>query len=417
MRKKIQAIITHPLFSGSLIMIVGSNATNFLNYLYHLVLGRMLGPTNYGELASIISTAGLLGVIPASISIVIVKYVSSGKNDDEIKKMIGWFKSKIFLISAIFFLVILIASPFIASFLRISNIYYLILLAGSLFFSLMAAFNRAILQGVLKFKEIVFSVLVENSSKLFISITLVYLGFQVGGAMSAFLMAAVLGWYLTNFYLKNYLPKNEKKSFSIHTRPMFLFVVPVILQSLATTSLYSSDVILVKHFFSSHDAGIYAALSTLGKIIFFGTGPISTVMFPLVSQRQAQGKDYKKIFLYSFLATAMLAMSILLLYWLFPAIAINLLYGSKYLEASGLLVWYGLFITFFALSSLFINYGLSIGKTSIVSLPFIAAFTQIIMIWFFHQSLYTVILISIIISALLLVSLLIYSTYEKRVST
>lgn len=413
MRKRIQAIITNPLFSGSVIMIIGSNATSFLNYLYHLLLGRMLGPANYGELASIISTAGLLGVIPASISLVIVKFVSSSKSEEDMNNMIGWLKSKIFIISVIFFLSILIATPFISSFLRISQNYYLIILAVSLLFSLLSAFNRSMLQGVLKFKEMVVSVLAENSSKLLISIVLVYLGFQVGGAMLALLISAVLGWYITDFYLKRY-SSGRKYLLSPNIKPMLMFVFPVILQSMATTSLYSTDVILVKHFFSSHEAGIYAALSTLGKIIFFGSGPIGTVMFPLVSQRQAQGKKYIRIFVYSFLATVFLAMSILLLYWLFPETAINLLYGSKYLEAAGLLVWYGLFITLFTLSSLLINYGLSIGKTSIVVLPFMAAIMQIIMIWFFHQTLYMVILISIIVSSLLLVSLLIYSTYEKR---
>ena len=39
------------------------------------------------------------------------------------------------------------------------------------------------------------------------------------------------------------------------------------IQALAFTSFFTTDLILVKHFFPPFEAGIYAALSTLGKII------------------------------------------------------------------------------------------------------------------------------------------------------
>ena len=242
---------------------------------------------------------------------------------------------------------------------------------------------------------------------------MVYLGFQVGGAILAFVLAALLGLYITIYYLRLQDRPVGNVKISPDIKPMLTFAIPVALQSIAVTSLYSSDVILVKHFFSTYEAGIYAALSNLGKIIFFGAGPIGAVMFPLISQRNARGEDYKKIFLYSFFTTIMLSASIMFVYWLYPQLAIRLLYGTAYLEASNLLIWFGIFISLFTLSSILINYSLSLGKTSIVILPLIAALAQIIMIWFFHQSLFIVILISIIVNALLLMSLLIYSTYGK----
>lgn len=413
MKTKIQTIIRHPLFSGSAIMIVGSNAVSFLNYLYHLGIGRMLGPSGYGELAALISFIGLLGVIPASLNLAIIKYISSTETDEERNNLIKWLKSKILAGSFIFFLLVLLLSPFLASFLKIPKLSYLILIAISFLFTIQSGLNRAILQGLLRFKDTVASILAENGIKLFLSILLVYLGFQVGGAMFALVISTLLGWYITNYYLKTNSSEAIKLS-SSRIKSMLLFTIPVAIQSIATTSLYSSDVILVKHFFSSYDAGIYASLSTLGKIIFFGSGPIGAVMFPLVSQRSTRGQSYKRIFLYSFLTTAFIAIGILLIYWLFPRVAIGLLYGSAYLGASNLLVWFGIFITLFTFSSLLINYGLSLGKTSIVIMPLIAAVLQISLIWFFHQTLFSVIIVSIVILALLLISLLIHFTYAKN---
>lgn len=411
--KKIFNLIKNPLFSGSAIMVIGLNSVSFINYLYHLVMGRMLGPANYGELAALISLIGLVGIIPASVNLVITKEVSSAKNDGEVSNLVNWFKAKIFVASLVFSVIMLIASPFIASFLNIQSIFYLILIAISFLFSIQASLNRSILQGLLKFKEMVITILVENTTKLIISIFLVYLGFQVGGVMLALVVSALLGLYMTNFYLR-YRPI-KGINFSPNIKSMLTFIIPVGIQSIATTSLYSSDVILVKHFFPSHEAGIYAALSTLGKIIFFAAGPISAVMFPLVSQRKSKGESYTKVFIYSLITTCLFAASILTVYWLVPNLAVRLLYGSAYLEASNLLIWFGLFISLFTLSALIINYSLSLGKTRVVILPLIAAATQIIMIWFFHQTLYMVVSISVVVAALLLVSLLIYSTYGKRV--
>lgn len=393
-------------------MVLGSNSINLLNYIYHLVIGRMLGPAFYGELAALISVMGLLGIIPGSLSLVIVKYVSGAKNEEEVATLIRLLKTKIFKISLVFFIFIIVISPALASFLHINKLSYLFLIALSSLFSIQTLLNRSILQGLLKFKEMILSVFLESSAKLLISVALVYLGFRVGGAMIAFVIAALLGWLFTNHYLK--IQPKEESNFSLNLKPMLLFTVPVLVQSLAVTSLYSSDLILVKHFFSSHDAGLYASLSTLGKIIFFGAGPIGSVMFPIVSQRHAKGLKTKRIFLYSFFATAAISLSILLVYLLFPRFAVNLLYGSAYLESANLLVWFGIFMTLFTLSSLLINFHLSLNRTKVVVLPLLAAIAQIAAIWFYHQSLFDIVSISIVVTALLLVSLLIYSTYGNK---
>lgn len=413
MRKRIKKLVQHPLFSGSAIMIIGLNSASAINYLYHFIIGRLLGPSSYGELASLISIMGLVGIIPGSLSLVIVKQVASAKNKLEADKLISWFKQKMFMLSIIFSLLVLLGSPFISSFLRISNTYYLILISVFFLFSLQAGFNRSILQGLLKFKEMVITILAENMVRLLLSVLLVLAGLAVGGAMLAFVLTALSGFYLTNYYLKI---KNQKEA-KIPTnnlRSTISLAIPILIQSLSITSLYSSDVILVKHFFSSYDAGIYASLSVLGKIIFFGAGPISAVMFPLISMRSSKGESYQKVFIFSLLATTFFALGISLFYFIAPNFAINILFGSAYLGYSGLLIWFAVFITLFTLSSLVVNFGISLGKNKIVIFPLVFAFLQILLISLFHQNLLTVIIISIIVTTLLLLTLLIYLIFERE---
>ena len=57
-----KSLIKNPLFSGSAIMIIGSNLSNFIAYVYHLIIGRLLGPSSYGTLAALLSLMGLVAV-------------------------------------------------------------------------------------------------------------------------------------------------------------------------------------------------------------------------------------------------------------------------------------------------------------------------------------------------------------------
>src|SRR3989344_9147131 len=76
-------ILKHPLFSGSIIMFGGSMAVNVINYIYHLLMGRILGPIDYGSLASIYSLLYVVAIVPISTSFAIVKFISQAKNKKE----------------------------------------------------------------------------------------------------------------------------------------------------------------------------------------------------------------------------------------------------------------------------------------------------------------------------------------------
>ena len=249
------------------------------------------------------------------------------------------------------------------------------------------------------------------AGRLALWILFVALGFSVFGAIFGLFISAALGLWLNRYFLKDYKVSKDSGPRALGKR-ILAYAGPIFLVSLSTNSLYSTDVILVKHFFEAQSAGIYAALSTLGKIIFFGTAPVGAVMFPLVSQRQSQGKDYKKIFLLSLLFTLGISLLVLLIYWLAPELSLKILYGDKFLEASPYLVWIGLFMAIFSSGSLITGFYLSKGDTRIWTLVVLAALGQALGIWFFHSSIFQVITVNIISASFLLVSLLIYFGYE-----
>ena len=393
-------------------MIVGSNFANFIAYIYHLVLGRLLGPAQYGNLAAILSVLGMFSTAFVFISLVIVKFVSAAKKS-ELPGLFSWFSKKAFLISSIIGVLLLILTPYLSSFLHMdSNV--IIFVGPVLFFFFLSLTYRSFLQGILRFKQVVLITNAEFISRFLFGLIFVVIGLSVFGATLGIFLSSVVGYIMSRIFLKQFRLGGGKDQFG-GGKEILTYAAPIFLISLAKNSIFSTDVILVKHFFASHDAGIYASLSTLGKIIFYGSGPISAVMFPIVSQRQSRKKGYVGIFFISLLITVGIAGVVLLIYWLLPELAVGVLYGEEFLSAAPNLVWFGLFMAIFALSSLTIGFYLARGKTNIVFLIVLAAIGQAVGIWLFHDSILTVIKVSIVSVSFLLASLLIYFGYELKI--
>ena len=399
-------IIKHPLFSGSAIMIVGSNIANFIAYIYHVIVGRMLGPSSYGELSAVLSVLTLLFTSFNFMGVVIVKFVAAAE-EKEHSGIYSWFVRKGAIMGTVLSVLLLIASPYLSSFLHI-DIAIILLLPFIAILSVFGFVYRAFLQGLLRFKEVVLASNLDMGTRLVGGLILIYLGYSVFGAVVGIMMAAFLSFFLTRYYLRDYRNDGKKEIKFEKGKQVFIYTIPIFLSTIATNSIFSTDVVLVKHFFSSHDAGIYSSLSTLGKIIYFGAGPVGTVMFPMISKRHAKGQSFKKIFILSFLLTLAIAMGVVGIYWLFPNMAIGVLYGEEYLEGSGDLIWFGIFMMLITLSSLLNNFFLSRERTKVVVFVVIAAIVQVFGIWFFHSSLRQVIQVSIVAASLLLISLLIY---------
>lgn len=392
-------------------MVGGNMAVNVVNYGYHLVMGRVLGPVDYGVLASIYSILYLIGVIPSSASVAIVKFISSAKDESEVYSIYKALSVFVLYLAIFMSVGLFILSPLIADFLHIENVWTVYLVSIVLFFSLVTLVNQSTSQGMLKFVGSVAPNFISAILKLVLGIILIWLGWSVFGAMVGIVVGAVVSYLYSMGFIKKILKVGKFKKFIL--KPFFSYALPVLVSALAFTSLFTSDVILVKHFFSPFEAGIYAALSTLGKIIFFAAAPIAATMFPIVAGRKARGEAHKKVVLASLGLTALMAITITGFYWLFPNIAIGVLYGPAYLSASFELVWMGIFIFFYTLSSLLVNYSLSLGNTKVVVFPLLAACIQVPLLWMFHGSILQVIQISLVLTFIVFVLLVSYLGYNR----
>lgn len=411
MIKNFKTVISHPLFAGGTIMLVGSNIFNAGQFVYHIISGRLLGKIYYGDLAAIVSILGIIGIVQLSIGLTIIRFIASQKSKDKTANFIKWVNwwslwTGIVVASLTFFM-----SPFLIRFLNIASPLSVYFLVPILLFFIVLNVHRSALQGLLRFDRYVLSLFAEGILKILLTIILVLAGFAIFGAMIGLFCGFLASFLVTRFSLAAYLRGKRGKRPDIV--PLLKYSIPVFVQGVALTSMYSTDLLLVKHFFLPEEAGLYAALAILGRVALFGTTPVIHTMFPLVAQRFSRDKPYHNIFYLSVLMVGVISLIVVLFYLFFPRIPV-VLYGPQYIEGIPILWWFGVFMSLVSLSMLFTQFYLSIGKTRIVWLFAGAALLQIILIWFIHPTLLSVIQISILCAAGLLFALLVYFPYHTR---
>ena len=410
MYTKLKNITINPLFKGSLIMIMGTNLASFFAYIYHLIFGRILGPSSYSELATFISISTIFAAGFTALGTVIMKFASIEK-DENVKSLFMWINKISVKVGIFLFFLLLILSSLLSNFLAI-HINIILLLPFVVVLLFFSSIYRSFLQGLLKFTKSVVVANVDAVARLTMGLILVGLGFGVMGASFAFLIGMFLSVAISVYYLKKYFVKKVKPYSK--SEELIKFAIPVLVMTISVTSLITTDVVLVKHFFDAHLAGIYASISTLGKIIVYGTTPIAAVMFPIISKRHAANKRSVKVLLLSSLLTFAIAGSVLVLYYFFSYQAVNILFGGRFIEATQYLFIFGFFSLFYVLDYLLIYFYLSVDKIAASYLVPVGAILQALAIILWHNSLLSVIYASIFSLGILFVLLIIYGIFSYR---
>jgi len=414
--KHITKLFKNRFISATFWMFVATGISNVGNYLYHLLMIVMISsPKVFGELESAIALLYILYVPLMTLSLVIIKFVSSakGKGDDvAVASLYHYFNKRLLIGGTVFTLLIILLSPLISSFLHFSSLMMVVLLALTFMTSMLSTFTRSILQGLTNFFSLSAISLVEVVAKIVLSVVLIYLGYKALGGLGAFVVSGLVGYLVGYFFVRKAKLKNSNEK--IDPKPFITYAIPAFFTTFASISFITSDILIVRHFFPGVESGYYSFLSLLGKIIYFAASPIITAMFPLVSEHHAKGERYTHFLYYSLGITFIFIVPLVSLYYLFPQIVINLFPNKNYGSIAPLLGPMSVFFSLYALNAVLTSFYLSIHKILPTVLNVAGAASQILFLYLYHQSLSQMIFVSTSTSFVLLICLLLYYPYARR---
>ncbi len=411
---------TKRLVSNTAIIFVGSTTASVFSYLFNMLMGRMLGPAQYGEMAAILALLMIMSVGGGVITTTTMFYTGEMYglgNFAGIKKLLKIFSKYVFALSLLFFLVgVALARP-IADFFSITHVVPVIIAFTSFIFGFVVLVNRGILQGTQRFVAYSLVGIFEMVLRVLLAVLFVKIGFALSGAIAATVIAAAATYFVTFWPLSKLWQKIEKDDpaeFHFDKKEVMAYVGPVFISTLLLATLLNLDVILVKHYFPADQAGLYAALSTVGKIILYLTSPIISVMFPMIMEKKSKGEKHFKMLLFSLILTFVGALLVLSVYSVAPSLVMRILYGKGYTQLYYLLPQLGIFVLFYTLVNLLANYFLAV--KNFVFLIFMIAALALVLIWtgLSHTSITTIIKIFTVSNALLFVSMIGYYLFIKR---
>ena len=401
------------LLKAGFIFMLGSGFASGLNYLYHLLIGRMLGPEQYGVLGSLFAIIYFVTFASATFNKVLSKFSAEFQGRNQINlltRLIQQAFYKIIYYGFILFLIYIMISKYIANFMHLKSISGVIIVGAIGYFSLIQSILNGALNGLQKFVWQNLSGVTSILIKLVLGVLFVYLGFGVNGALAGILIGALFSIGLSYYVLRKIFRKKER--IKLYKKRIYRFAIPVILSAIFPTLLITVDQVLVKHFFTSIQAGYYAAAGMIAKIIWFGSGFLLGALFPKIVKLNTEKKDISKLLLKTIIYTLILVLLGCSVYFVMPNFIVNVLYGKAFLEISPMIGVFGLAMGMFSIIQVFITYNLAAEKYGFIWILFFGVMLEILAIFYIHNSIFEIIQIFFGTNVFMLFLFLFYNRNE-----
>lgn len=411
---------TGKLFKGSFIIFVGTFIASIFSYLFNMLMGRMLGPNLYGDFSALLSLSIIVSAGGTAILTIAMKYsgeLAALANFQAIKKLFSILTKYVLIIGFAVLVIGLVLIKPISNFLSVREFWPIAIILSSIMISLVMMVNKGILQGTQKFREISILAIFEMVLRLLLGISLVYLGLSISGAALAMVLATLAAYILSYRYMRRIFKHkhNKNQAFEFDKKEIIGYSWPTLITTVFLAIFMNLDILLVKHYFAPFDAGVYAAISTVAKIIFYLTGPIVSVMFPLISEKMAKEEKHYSIFMMSFFLTLALGIIVLIIYAVVPHFVMRVLYGSIFVSDSvTLLASVGIVMLIYALINLILNYFMALKNFTFLWLVSTVLVLELIVVGVSHGSIFMVVRELIFCYALLLCLLLGYYLITKK---
>jgi len=390
------------ILSGSVVLLVGSGLTTTINLGYNIVVARFLGPKGFGQATVVYTILTLISAVTLSIQLATAKLVVQQGSSEGKAAVYKGFHRCAWGCGILIALVLVSFQKAIAVYLNLSGPSLVALLAIGAAFYVPLGCRRGYIQGIYGFRRLATNLVIEGAFRLGGSVLLMLAGFGVEGVIAANSAAVVIAYFTAAPARTAGIPNplNFSSVFRETSQAMVFFSGQVLINN--------CDIVLVKHFFLAREAGIYAAVAMVGRVIFAFSSAVVNSMFPHVAGTRPEDRRDHRVIATSLLLVLVSGACLGLCLRIAPAWIWTTFFGPGF-EIAGkynlpyLLALYAITTIVFSLSVVIITFEMSykIANTSWIQLAFsgviIAAICR------FHSSLREVILVQLILMSALLV--------------
>ena len=391
-----------PVVRGSVILLFSSGLVAGTNLLYNLLVARMLGASGFGHASALYTLLMMMSAVTLSFQIVASKFIA--RNSDAVARtqIYATMMRRAWQVGLGIAVVLAVGSAYFTSYFNLPAQHDLVLLAIATGVYIPLGVRRGRMQGCCDFRSLGINLVVEVVVKFVGALLFLRLDWGVTGVMTAVLLSIVAA-YLVG------MPGTE-----YHAMPGLIKIAPfgegvqAIMYFVGQVILSNLDILLVKHLFAPSDAGIYAAVALVGRVVFMLCWSVVSSMFP-VSASHTNRESGRSVLYTALLLVGTLTSIFIAAVALAPEAVWTMLLGKAFLlgsvgSFSGLLTQYAVMTAIYSIAVVVMMYEISrrIGPAAWVQLG--ASALVIAGIWSYHNSLSQVILVQMFVMSALLVA-------------
>jgi len=396
------------------VFLIGATVfANFFNFVYNAYLGRQISIEDFG-LVSLVGSLYYLSTIPVGAISKTVTHRTAfllGKHEMPLKQFWSHIRFRAIIAGAFATAIWLALIPALSTVFKSPSWEPFILFAPVWFIGITAAVDSGFLSGNLKFKVLALLIFIDSIAKFTVAFIFVESGnshFVYAATPIAMAMAFLVGWLFVARIRQPRKIINQK----VLNFPKKFFITSAFAK-FSTIAFLSFDLILAKLFLPPGEAGLYALISLIGKMVFFSGSLFSQFINPLTSREEGAQRKSNRVFYKLFFASILVSFAAYLAVGLFGAYTVPLLLGEKVGPILYLLPIYGLAMFCFSIANSLVTYHQIQRKYLLSIVSFLLAFAQILAIYFYHATLEEIVIVMAFTGiASFLITVLLYLIYE-----
>ena len=388
------------VLSGSVILLTGLTLATGTNFAYNIAVARLLGATAFGHTTAVYTLLILISAVTLTFQILTAKIVALQESAEAQSIAYRDFHLRSWAAGAAVGMLLLLFRHAVTDYLNLPNPVLVDLLAiGAAFYVPLGA-RRGFVQGTCDFRRFATSLVLEGGARLVGSLVMIGLGTGVTGVVAANSAAVIIAYFQVHPRL---VPATADREIAVAFRESLQAAVFFAGQ----VAINNCDIVVVKHFFPSELAGVYAAVAMVGRVVFALSWAVVNSMFPISAASRRRDEDDYRVLGMTLLLVLAICIAVAAALWITPNSLWAHVFGDRF-ETTGhtnfarLLVLYAVSTGIYALSVVLIAYEMSrkIANTGWIQLLIGGA--VITGIYLFHSSLLQVIWVQIAMMVLLL---------------
>jgi O-antigen/teichoic acid export membrane protein len=386
------------ILSGSMTLLLGSGLVSGINLIYNILLARSLGAAGFGHAVSIYTVLMLLSAVTLSFQFVCSKFVA--RNITLAAKAAVYQKlyRRSWQVGAVIGLTLAASSGIIARYLNLPDPWLVAILAVGTAFYIPLGVRRGLLQGMYDFKRLSVNFVLEVLVKLGATLVLLAFNFGVRGVITAVSASVIVAYLLSGPTVEiDVIPADGTPASSLEgLQAIVFFIGQVVINNI--------DILLVKHFFPPVEAGIYAVIAVVGRVVYMASWAVVSSMFPVSAGVQRVIPHRRTVIVTPLLLILGITGLSALGLWILPQVVWKTVFGPTFQLGANhaLLLLYVAATGTYCISVVLIAYEISrrISNTGWLQLLFSGGIA--LGIYLFHETLHQVVMVQLVLMAIML---------------